>query len=1325
MADGSLKFDTKINVEGFEEGISTLSKAMDRLTGAVNRLSSNILNRFNGAGQAIAETAQEAQGASESVDAIGKSADESAEQIKDLQKQMDAIKVHTMEELDTIPVEATAVPTNPESLNYDPKAMAAVYGEEAAQIQNYAEAVERYGQQGAAALNEMDLEAQALKQQMEQLKVQEMDAPETATREAMAVPVSAESLNYDPKAMAAVFGEAAANIHNFGEAVEKYGNQAGAVLNGEDIGQKAELANEKIAQLNARLLELKERQKELEKSGIGLGYAEYDNNIAEIAQINSALKDYQKSLTYTGQETKTFSKTTQSAFLKAAGVVGNFVQRIGKGLASKAKQAVSSLKGVDKSSNKVSKSILKLSNMFKLMLIRMAMRAAIQGVKEGMQNLVQYSDNANQAMSGLMTNMTYLKNSFAAAFAPILSYVAPVLNTLINLLATAVGYINQFFSALGGGNTFIRAKKANEDYAASLKKTGGAASQAGKDAKKALAPFDDLVQIQQQGTDASGGGGASPADMFETVGIDQGISDFANKLKELFDAGDWEGIGKLLGEKINEAVQSFTEYISWDNLGGRITAFVTAFTTLFNSLVASIDWYAIGIMMGTGINTLANTLYLLLTQIDWFLLGNALSQSLMGMVNTVDWNLVGATIGAYFQAQISGLLGFIVGTDWGAIGSAFATCLMGITGQIDWVQFGYLLAAGLNGAFALLLQFAATFDWSEFGNQVATGISTFFQTFQWSQAGEALSTFVIGILDFLITVVQETDWGSFVQGIVDCITAIDWIGLAGQIYTLFYSALGVAFGALARFVGELIANGFAAAKEYFQGKIEECGGNVWEGLLKGIVDAAKGVASWIMNNVVTPFLNGVKAGFGINGPSTKMAEMGQFLWDGFCNGVKALFQSPIPFIQKNITEPFINGIKSLLGIHSPSTVMAEMGQYLWDGFCNGIKEFFSDPGAFIKANITDPFVNGVKGLLGIHSPSTVLAGIGSNTVAGFNQGVTNEQAASQRVVQSWASGVASWFANKFGISSGDSTESRQWATSILSGFNTSVTKNYTKSQSVMQTWAENVRTWFVGVDEVRGVNELSWTKFADLIIQAFKVKIEGSHTETQAPMETWAKNVREWFWGDSDTQGTGGMYAAFYNMAKRINEGFANGISDFAYMAKAAIRKWAREAMEAAEEEFDINSPSKEFYGIAEYVVRGFNDGISAMAATSRNTVQKWLDGVLDIFDGVEVQLPIGINIPNAASYLPRMASGTVVPPRAGEMSTSMRSMAGYGQEEALGHLIRKMDEMISRLQSEGNRPIQIVLNLTGNLAALARVLKPELDKEAARKGVSLVIVGG
>lgn len=1179
-ADGSLKFDTKINVEGFEEGISTLSKAMDRLTKAVDRLSSNILSRFNGAGQAITETAQIAGEASDAVESVGSAADESAKHVKSLQEQMDAISVHAMQDT----------------------------------------------------------------------------ASDTAQSAPVSAPTSAESLNYDPKAMAAVFGDAASEIHSWSDAVEQYGNQAGMAMN--ELQQDAAEAEQAVSEASSQGAEQAQGYVGLKESILNA----FKNVPRVFGQIPVAAK----------RELSKIPGIVKGAFSSATRTVLNFGKSLAKGLADKAKQAVSSLKGLGKSSNSVSKSILKLSNMFKLMLIRMAMRAAIQGVKEGMQNLVQYSDRANQSMSGLMTNMTYLKNSFAAAFAPILSYVAPVLNTLINLLATAVGYINQFFSALGGGSTYIRAKKANEDYAASLKKTGGAASKAGKDAKKALAPFDDLVQIQQQGADASGGGGggASPSDMFETVGIDKGISDFANKLKEMFAAGDWEGIGQLIGQKINEAVQSFTQFISWDNIGAQITAFVTAFTTLFNSLVSTIDWYAIGIMFGTGINTLANTLYLLLTQIDWFMLGNALGIGLMGMIDTVDWNLFGATIGAFFQAKISGLLGFVLGVDWGAIGAAIATCLMGLTGQIDWAQLGYLFAAGLNAAFSTLGEFAATFDWVGFGTQLATSLSTFFQTFDWAGAGTAISDIVIGILNALVTFITETDWWAFGDGVATALEHIDWTTVANRLFAV----IGAALGGIGAIIGGLISDGVVAAKEYFQGKIEECGGNVVDGIFKGIIDAMKAVGTWVQNNVFKPFMDAFKSAF---------------------------------------------------GIHSPSTVMAGMGQYLWDGFCNGIKEFFSNPGAFIKANITDPFVNGIKSLLGIHSPSTVLAGVGSNTVAGFNQGVTNEQAASQSVVQSWASGVASWFSDKFGISSGDSAESKKWATSIMRGFNNTVNKNYTQSQSVMETWAENVRKWFVGVDEAQGVNELSWTKFADLIIQAFKVKIEGSHAETQAPVETWARNVCEWFWGDSDTQGTGGMYAAFYNMAKRINEGFANGISDFAYMAKDAIKRWAREAMEEAEEEFDINSPSKEFYGIAEYVVRGFNNGISAMAASSRNTVQKWLDGVLDVFDGVEVKLPIGINIPNAASYLPRMASGTVVPPRSGEMSTSMRNTSGYGQEETLGYLVAKMDEMISRLQAEGNRPIQIVLNLTGNLAALARVLKPELDKEAARKGVSLVIVGG
>ncbi|MFR5342673.1 MAG: hypothetical protein ACLTGZ_13960 [Clostridium sp.] len=1164
-ADGSLRFDTAVNTEGFKDGISVLSKAMDRLTKAVDQLSSNIITRFGATEQAMQKVAEGAEKASEEIESIGSSADRSTERVKSLQEQMDAISVHTMQD----------------------------------------------------------------------------SAADVATAAPVSVPVAASDMGYNPEAMSAVFGKAAEDIRSWSDAINMYGQQAGFALN--DLERDAAEAGQAISSGADQAENTVQRYVGFKDSVIGA----FKNMPGAFALIPKALS----------LEISKIPGIVKSGFSKASGVISGFGKALGKGLAGKAKSAVTSLKGLSKPADKAAKSILKLSNMFKLMLIRMAMRAVVQGVKEGMQNLVQYSGDANQAMSELTSSMTYAKNSFAAAFAPILSFVVPAITVLINALATAVGYVNQFFSALGGKGTFVRAKKVNQDYAASLKKTGGAAKQAGKDAKKALAPFDDLVQIQREGADDSSGGssgGIDPSQMFETVAIDQGISDFANKLKELWQAGDWEGIGQLIGQKINDSVQKFTDYISWDNVGAKITTFVTAFTTLFNSLVANIDWYSIGIMMGTGINTLANTLYLLLTQIDWFMLGSALATGLNGMVATIDWNLFGATLGAFFQAKISGLYGFVDTADWPLIGQAIGNGLNGTISQIDWGMLGLLFATGLGGLFAIAGNFAQTFDWTGFGSSIALSLSTFFQTFDWAGSGTAISDFVLGLLNAFVTFIKETDWTALGTGVAEMALAIDW----------------------------------------------------W-GILLAVIDA-----------VLQTLKAVVLASWGL------LSEIGKSLWEGFCKGVKTFFSDPKAFIRDNIVDPFVKYFKELFGIHSPSTVMAEMGQYLWDGFCNGIKEFFSNPGAFIKANITDPFVNGLKSLLGIHSPSTVLAGIGSYTVQGFNQGVTSEQTASQNVVQSWASGVANWFSEKFGIGTGDSVESKKWANSIMSGFNNTVRKNYTQSQTVMETWAENVRKWFVGVDENQGVNELSWTKFADLIIQAFKAKIEGSHSETQGPVETWARNVREWFWGDSDPQGTGGMYAAFYDMAKRINEGFANGISDFAYMAKDAIRKWAAEAMEEAEEEFDINSPSREFYNIAEYVVRGFNNGIADMARSSRSIVQDWLDGVMDVFDGVQIRLPIGIDIPNAAAYLPKMARGSIVPPRAGDMAASMRSRS-YAEEELLSNLIARLDALLSQQQGDRSQPIQIVLNLTGSMAALARALKPELDREAARRGVSLVVIGG
>lgn len=1292
-ADGSLRFDTQINTEGFIDGTSSIKKAVDKCAKAVGVAGREINGLFSKPIQ---------------ISSIENQIARTEARIKQFQAEMQHIG-------------ETEIPTD--------------------EYNTLSNAVEKTSKKLDALLERQNkMEEQGVKKNSSRWKNLQYDIDETSRKLGIYKAELQDTIDRDraftPGQESASYKKKASNLEYLNnqlyiqkqrlmDLVGKEGETAKEASRLSSIAENAEVSNQKIVDLTRRLQQLQTRQKELKSAGVGLGYAEYDRNASEIAQMTAEIKKYEASLTNAKAQTKQYvgviasvkaAFTNLPTFFTALGakVASGFKVAPIKmfhlalngvlGIARKVAVSIGSLglKGIKAAASGATNALLRMGkaflglgksaqkgnrglSMFRMLGQSIVFSAVFRGLsaitrafKDGIQGMARYSSSFNAVMSSFTSSLSQLKYSFAAAFEPLTSIVVPALDILIQKIIQAINVVGQFLAAITGKGTFTRAKKVNQDYAASLKKTGGAAKQAGKDAKKALAPFDDLVQIQREGADESSGGssrGIDPSQMFETAAIDQGISDFANKLKELWQAGDWEGIGQLIGQKINDAVQKFTDYISWDNVGAKITAFVTAFTTLFNSLVASIDWYSIGIMMGTGINTLANTLYLLLTQIDWFMLGAALATGLNGMVATVDWNLFGATLGAFFQAKISGLYGFVDTADWPLIGQAIGNGLNGTISQIDWEMLGLLFSTGLSGLFATVGNFAQTFDWTGFGSSIALSLSTFFQTFDWAGAGTAISDMVLGILNALIAFIAETDWMAFGEGVAVALENISWATIAARIWAVFCNALAAVFATLASFFATLIIDGVTGAQSYFQKKIEECGGNVGKGILKGIKDALNGIGAWIVNNIFTPFIDAFKDAF---------------------------------------------------GIHSPSTVMAEMGQYLWDGFCNGIKEFFSNPGAFIKANITDPFVNGLKSLLGIHSPSTVLAGIGSYTVQGFNQGVTSEQTASQNVVQSWASGVTSWFASKFGIGSGgDATESKKWASSIMAGFNNTVRKNYTQSQTVMETWAENVRKWFVGVDENQGVNELSWTKFADLIIQAFKTKIEDSHSETQGSVETWAKNIREWFWGDSDLQGTGGMYAAFYDMAKRINEGFANGISDFAYMAKDAIRQWAAEAMEEAEEEFDINSPSKEFYSIAEYVVHGFNDGIADMARSSQNIVRDWLDGVMDVFDGAEIRLPVGIDIPNAAAYLPKMASGSIVPPRAGDMAVSMRSRSSYAEEEALSSLIARLDELLSRMQRDGSQPIQIVLNLTGSMAALARALKPELDREAARRGVSLVVIGG
>lgn len=137
---------------------------------------------------------------------------------------------------------------------------------------------------------------------------------------------------------------------------------------------------------------------------------------------------------------------------------------------------------------------------------------------------------------------------------------------------------------------------------------------------------------------------------------------------------------------------------------------------------------------------------------------------------------------------------------------------------------------------------------------------------------------------------------------------------------------------------------------------------------------------------IPEIINGIVDGF--------MSFLGSFndvgknlisgLWQGFESMGEWLGEKIFSFFDN-----VINGIKNFLGIHSPSTVFAGMGENLIAGLWEGIKGM----GDWIGGKVSGFFggiVDGIKNMLGIHSPSTVFAEMGENMALGIGKGFDDE-----------------------------------------------------------------------------------------------------------------------------------------------------------------------------------------------------------------------------------------------------------------------------------------------------------------------------------------------
>lgn len=592
--------------------------------------------------------------------------------------------------------------------------------------------------------------------------------------------------------------------------------------------QKWKTLQYSIEQTERKLEEYRAEAAQMEENGTshtsGADSAEYDQLSTALDAVKSKLESMVQRVEH---GTSAFAKFGSIIGKGVVGGLKGMVSMLGKGAAAMLKLSLRAKKTHSSFNNGIGTLLrygLGVRSLFTLM---SKLRSALV---DGYKNLARYSSRTNAAISSLISVLTRLKNSFAAAFDPILRAAAPALVTLINLISNAVSKIGMLTAALTGAKTYTKATTIQEDYAKSLDKT----SKSAKKAKAALASFDELNILDDNSSDSTkDDGSVDPSKMFEQVPIDSAVLDFADKLKKAFEEADWKGLGTLLGDKINE-------------------------------LVDSVDWSGWGTKIGKGMNAAIQTLYYTVDTVDWVNIGKHLAEAVNSIINEVDWGIFGRLLAKKFTVALDVAGGFLKELDWTAVLQAFTSGFSGFYNELqewleskDWHRIGEIITAKLSDALR--------------NGNVEGAVKSFFDAF--TEAINSLADLMDGI-DFY-QVAKD-----LVEMLIRAVSGVSWDELT--------EALGRLIGESIDAVIQILAGSLADVGNYFKEKTQEVGGDAVAGFFFGIKDAIFGVGAWIVDNIFKPFWDGICAAFEIHSPSKKMAEIGGYIIAGLLDGIKDL-----------------------------------------------------------------------------------------------------------------------------------------------------------------------------------------------------------------------------------------------------------------------------------------------------------------------------------------------------------------------------------------------------------------------------------------------------
>ena len=686
----------------------------------------------------------------------------------------------------------------------------------------------------------------------------------------------------------------------------------------------------------------------------------------------------------------------------------------------------------------------------------------MENIRESMTELAKFSDSFNGAMSNMKNAMQELGANIAVTFAGIIEQIEPIITRVLTMMSDAMVKVNALLASLSGKKTMVIAKKQTESYAESMDD----ASESAEKLKNQVYGFDELNKrsgTQDESKDDKKKKDAG-GDLYEEVPIDEAVPedvlDVIQKIKDAIADGDWYGLGQMAAEGLNHLMQTIDDWIN-NVFRPKGVEWARNIAEFLNGLVDGLDWTLLGKTIADGLNAVADIINTFLTtfnfenlgsgigeaingffgNVEWDLIGqtfangwNAVIDLIYGLVTTVDFSSIGDSLAEFFnnffftvdwdkasEAIVTGLNGiieafqhFIDGVDWNAVGSTIGGALDTLLNGFDWDGAGKLIGSAIDGLIDVIFDAINSIDWVTLGSNVASGFMQLWNAIDWAGTGKKLSDALLNILNGISTTLKEIDWQKLGSDVAAFIAAIDWSGIT----TALFDGIGAALGGLTAFLWGLIKDAWDDMLAYFAEYTEQCGGDAVAGFFVGIGNAFVNVGKWIKENIFDPFINGFKDAFGIHSPSTEMMVMGDYLVEGLLAGIRETWESITGFFSEKLgplKETISKGWETIQTDTKAKwdKITSTIGN-AWDS----IKTTTANKWNGLKSDVSSKWEN-LKNTL----KRTDWKDIGSNLVNGLKQGISNAWHTLTSTVSSLANSLTSKVKSLFGIAS----PSKVWA----------------------------------------------------------------------------------------------------------------------------------------------------------------------------------------------------------------------------------------------------------------------------------------------------------